>query len=152
MNMSASILREIVARAFNVKATSVILSGEVSPCQKWQNDFFNGSMGENQTEFHIWGFNPKEGFVEISYIVGERSGSNYAHTSSVDEEGEELHTVDGVENFIFFIIYEEGYSHWEGSPSEDWNKWTLYKAPDFQEHWKKIEDEDIARWEQWLAN
>lgn len=152
MSMSASILREIVARTFNVKATNVILSGEISPSEKWQNSFFNGSMGKDENNFRIWGFNPKEGFIEISHIVGKKSGSNYAHSSSIDEDGQELHTVENIGDHVFFVVNNEGFDHWEGSRQEDWNTWTLYKAPNFKEHWEKIKQEDIARWEQWIAN
>jgi hypothetical protein len=150
-NMSATILREIVAKTFNVKATDVKLSGEIAPDKTWQDSFWNGSMGSSKNEFCVHGYSPAKGFVNISHIVGEYSGSNYAYSNTVNKEGLPLYAVEGIAEFIFFVVQETGHHHWDGGRNEEWENITLFKAPDFQEKLKQITKEDLSRWEAWLA-
>ena len=149
-NMSESILRNLVASVFNIKATRVTLSGEIEATANWQNSYMDGSCGSNRDTYTIWGFNPQTGFVDISNIVGRNERSNYTHSNTINELGKELHTVENAESYIFFLINNNGYSHWSGSNQEEWDSWTLFKAPDFKNHWDKIEQEDIERWNNWL--
>jgi len=149
-NMSASILRNIVASVFNIKATNIILSGEVEPSMVWQDTYCDGSMGSDGKNYQVFGFNPKSGFEQLN-IVGTYQRSNYAHSGIIDEDGISLCNVENVTNYVFFLVIEEGHNRWSGSTQESWKHYTLYKAPDFKSHWAKIEANDLARWEQWLA-
>lgn len=148
--MSAQILRNLVASVFNIKATSVILSGEIAPDKSWQNSYKDGSCGSDEQNYKIWGFNPQKGFVELTECVGYRSSSNYAHSNSYDKEGKQLAEITNVEDYIFFLVNSNGYTAWSGSEHYDWNTWTLYKAPNFQSYWTAVEAADVQRWESWL--
>jgi hypothetical protein len=150
-NMSATILREIVAKTFNVKATKVKLSGEIAPDKSWKNSSWNGSMGSSKNEFQIHGYSPLKGFVGISHIVGEYSGSNYAYSTTTDKEGLPLYSVENITDFLFFVVQETGHDRWDGGKNEEWDTTTLFKAPNFQEKIEKITKEDVAKWEAWLA-
>jgi hypothetical protein len=149
-NMSAEILRNIVAATFKINAREVILSGEISPKTSFQNSFWNGSMGESSTTRALYGWCATQGFVCLNKYVGEYSGSNYAHSQRIDEPGAAIAEIEGVEKYIFFFIIETVYSNWEGSQYENYTKYTLYKAPNFQEHLEKIETADVNRWQNWL--
>jgi hypothetical protein len=149
-NMSAKILREIVARTFNVVATTIILSGEIEATKSFQNQYFDGSLGSNGNSIRLFGYNHRDGFVDLSQHVGLKSGSNYAHSSSTDVDGTRLCDIQNVDNYIFIVVIEEGYSCWEGSEQRRWNNCSIYKLPNFLENWEKEERTNIARWEQWI--
>lgn len=149
-NMSANILREIVSRTFNVNAKQVILSGELKHDESWKDVYFDGSMGSDEDIYKIYGYNHKDGFVDLSKYVGRKSGSNYAHSSSYDKDGARLCDIPEIDKYIFLVVRNIGYTAWEGSSHSEWNKTYLYKLPSFTEYWQKIENEDLKRWEKFL--
>jgi hypothetical protein len=151
-NMTANIVRNIVAASFKIDARKVILSGEINPETSFQDRSWNGSMGEDSHSYAIFGWCAEAGFVNLNSIVGTYSGSNYAHSQLVDEPGKAIYEIEGVEKYLFFFIIETVYSNWEGSQFKDYTQHTLYKAPNFQEYKEKIEAADVARWERWLAD
>lgn len=143
--MSASILREIVARTLNCKATSIILSGEISP----ETSFTGNTCWSSQTTEHfynLYGFSPKEGLVNLKQYVGNWHNANDGTQHGSD--GISICDIEDVEKYIFFVVIEDIRAY-----DERWSDYSirLYKAPDFKSHWAKIEANDIARWEQWLA-
>jgi hypothetical protein len=149
-NMSANILREIVSRTFNVNPKQVILSGELKHEESWKNNYHDGSMGSNEDVYKLYGYNHKDGFIDLSNHVGSKSASNYAHSDSYDRDGTKLCDIQGIEKYIFLVVRNEGHDHWSGSMQEDWDKTYLYKLPSFTEYWQKIETEDLKRWEKFL--
>lgn len=149
--IAASILRNIVAQFAGVNARQIKLEGEISPEFSCQNRTMDGSLGSGEDSFKLWGWSAETGFVQIDEVVGIYDDSNYAHYSKTDTPGKTLHTIPGVDKYIFFILNQSGYSKWSGSENREWNNWTLYKAPNFQQIWGKVEENDVARWEQFLT-
>ena len=154
-NMSAQILRNLVSSVFNVKATNVVLSGEISPTYVPQlNNGHSWWTGGEEERHHVWGFSPRRGFVPL--CVGRERFSDalkreYTFSQNgetVHEEGMQLCDLHNVEEFIFFVINKEGKDY--GDNGEEYNGWELYKAPDFKSHWEEIEAADVTRWESWL--
>jgi hypothetical protein len=146
MNMSASILRNIVSSVFNIKPTSVILSDEIAPDKKWESN----SCWSSQTtckSYEVWGFKPQNGFVSLSEeIVGHYY--NHSDGSASIKKATKLCDLQGVEEYLFFLMHEDIRAYDENKNEDNW---VLYKAPNFKEHWAKIETKDIKRWEKWLA-
>ena len=142
--MSASILRNLVASVFNVKATSVVLSGEISP--HWKGHYTSGVSYMDYTIdgiVKIWGFDPKKGFKEIEGVIKHTQMFNGNHDSHFFD-AEALHTkVSGSE--VFFVT-----EHFTDTIGSEGSSYTLYKAPDFKSHWAAIKATDVARWEEWL--
>lgn len=149
-NMSAEIIRSIVAATFKINAREVKLSGEISSDTSFQDESWNGSLGENHTKRSLFGWCPTKGFVNLNEYVGEYSGSNYAHSQTIDEAGTPIFQIPSIETFVFFFLIEEVYSNWEGSQYENYTNYTLFKAPNFKEHLDKIETADVQRWQEWL--
>ena len=150
-NIAVSVLRNIVSSVFSVKPQEVwLMENTIAPNWKGQDLNSSGGMWDEKNTCKIWGFHPQTGFVELPLYMGydyrgDWEPSNY-------NEGHELHSVEGVEKYIFFLVNNKGnYSCPSNGVHESWDKWELYKAPNFQKYWSKIEQEDVARWEQWVA-
>lgn len=145
-NMSANILREIVSRTFNVRPTTIKLSGVIDPEYKcYKNTCWSTQTTEHDS--HLWGFHEKEGFVELTDIIRD-GGHNYGDGSWADcSTGNSLCHIENVDRFIFFVVNETARAY---DDRQSFNNWFVFKAPNFQEHLKKVEEADIARWEQWL--
>lgn len=144
-NMSASILRNVVASVFKIRPESVILSGEIEPTRSFTGHNCWSSQSDTWS-FKLWGFNPRKGFVDLNDYVGcsrnSTSGENYG------DEGTPLHLIPGIEEFVFFLVNEDFTS---GNGTDyDCFTWTLYKAPDFKKKWAEIEEEDVKRWNDWI--
>ena len=144
-NMSAKILREIVARSLNVKATSIVLSGEINP----ETSLTGNTCWSSQTTEHhyqLFGFNPQQGLVNLNQYVGNQN--NASDGTQHGTEGTSICNIKDVEQYIFFIIIEDIRAY-----DERWSDYSikLFKAPDFKSHWASIEEQDLARWEQWLS-
>ena len=137
--IAASILRNIVAQFAGVNARQIKLEGEISPNFEIQNTYKDGSMGYSKEVFKVFGWSPETGFVQITECIGEDSSSNYAHSNSIDKNGLFLHECPNVDKYLFFVINNEGCNRWEGSLQTEWDTWTLYKAPNFQQVWDKVE-------------
>lgn len=140
-NMSASILRNLVASVFGVNAKKVHLSGEISPEESFIS-YTGHSWAHGWNVYKVWGFDPHTGFVQLN--VPSYFSDN---GTSIGDDPMTIAEMAKNNEFIFFIV---NHDHEDQNYQGD-NSWTLYKAPDFREYWKKIEEEDIARWEQWLA-
>jgi len=141
--MSATILRNLVSSVFNIKATKVVLSGEISHKYSIHNHVGQAYMDyEDFTQ--LFGFNPKDGFKELTNefaTVTSYSNGNH-HQDTVD--GCPLLEVDGIEQYLFFVEISEriGISAYRDI--------TLFGAADFKTKIASIEAADLARWEQWL--
>jgi hypothetical protein len=146
-NMSASILREIVAKVFEIQATKVKLSGEISPT--WKGSSTTGVSYtdiSDSGDFNIHGFNPVLGFQKIDGVIENTHFSRGNHEKE-HSDACNLSEIEGIEDYIFFLVISGDNSDLPHSL-----EYTLYKAPNFREHWTKLTKEDIARWEQWLQS
>lgn len=148
-NMSASILRNLVASVFNIKATSVKLSGVLPETFCVSEDNSSGSLYSCNSNVSVHAFSPTEGFVEVQG-TNDYSSQN-ANGSWNNEYGVSFKDCSQHETAIFFVVREQSSGWQEGREDWDNNITTIYKAPDFKSHWAKIEAQDIARWEAWLA-
>lgn len=146
---TASMVRNIICSCFKINPRQVKLEGEISPNTRFENVFHDGSLGSNYEKVRLWGFDSIIGIKDLSDYVGEVRGSNYAHSESVHEDGALLHEIPG--NFSFFIVNREGEDNWEGNEYRSWNKWSIFKAPNFQQHRQQLEKADLKRWEDWYA-
>jgi len=149
-NMSANILRSIVASTFNVKATNVVLSGEINPETSYQNSDTSGSLGSYEDNYQLFGFNPEEGFVELSEYIGDEHRSNYNHDREWSTPGTPLYDIPNIDRYIFLVVINTGHNRWQGSTDAEWDNTTLYKLPNFKEYWENIEEKDLNRWKEWL--
>lgn len=143
--MAAQTLRNIFSGAFNVPARKIHLASEpISP--EWVGELSEGmsySDASYEGDLAIWSFNPKDGIKEVFGCIA----STWYYNGNHDQDytpGSPLHEcVNGGE--MFFIIKS-------GSDASDGGEYyTLYKSPDFAEHWAKLEAEDVERWAQWLS-
>jgi len=153
MKKASNILRELVARVFEVEAQKVILSGELDLMTSWKTSFFNGSCGEEKEDIKVFGFDPESGFKSLNDFVGHSYGSNYAHTEPTNQEGVPFIEIPENEKFLFVVVIEKGHSEWEGSSSEKWNTTRLFSIDreKLQELKKELEKSDEERWEMWLT-
>ena len=144
-NMSASILRNVVASVFKIRPESVILSGEIEPTRSFTG---HGCWSDRSDTYcyNVWGFNPQKGFVDLDEYVGF-----YYNNTSGEAEGEAgvpLMHIPGVDEFVFFLV---NYNLDSGNGDDyDCFTWTLYKAPDFKKKWAEIEEDDVKRWNDWI--
>lgn len=145
--MSAQILRQFVSKFFNIRPQIVKLSGEISP-----KTILTGntcwSDRSDETRYQLWGFDAQQGFIDLNQYVGNWSNGEDGRQTGSD--GTPLHEIPNVDTYLFFIINEE-YSSGNGNDN-DYDEWTLQKAPDFQQYWDKINQEDIERWSNWLSD
>jgi hypothetical protein len=146
-NMSASILRNLVSSVFNVKATEVVLSGEISPYWTGYAGKTRGGMWNASDNTAIWGFCPRSGFVLLD-IIGDLVQSDQ-DAPVYQENAIPLCDVQNVSDYIFFVVHQQG-SYSDNQRSEEYNSWTLYKAPNFRAYMESLENADIARWESWV--
>ena len=140
-NMSANILRNLVSSVFNVKATKVRLSGDISP--EYKGYSVDACIAGYSTTEKVWAFNAQKGFRQLNCVANTQyyngGCDSYFHDAPV--LGECL-----VEGDIFVLIFSDS-----DSPNYDDNtSWNLFKAPDFQEWRKNVEAQDLTRWESWL--
>tara|TARA_S200002703_G_C3629494_1_gene193322 strand:+ start:112 stop:555 length:444 start_codon:yes stop_codon:yes gene_type:complete len=142
-NMSAKIIRNLVSSVFNVKAQNVILSGEIKPDYSITNNE-NVAYTDSEQSKSLFGFSPKKGFTKISEVVTTVTYFNGNHNHST-ELGCVLSEVKGIDEYLFFVEKSSGYT-----PDGNYENYTIFSAPNFKEYWFKIEQQDIARWEQWL--
>ncbi len=158
-NMSATILRSIVASVFKVNPNSVQLSGELSPEFIPQNDRGHSWWdGASKIQHNVWGFSPETGFVCIAgnTVNGIKESTDklkreYKYSQNGDvyhKDGEPLHSHPDATKFAFFIINSDGKSY--GEPGEYYSDWTLYKAPNFKTFMESGEASDINRWSAWV--
>jgi hypothetical protein len=158
-NMSARILRNIVSSVFQVKPQQIILSGEIAYDFVAQHDcghsWWSGASTHNDS---VYAFDPKIGFVCIAgENLAEVKDSEYkllrdysfSKNGEMDtSEGEPLEDHPQILEFCFFLVHSYG-KHY-GENGESFNEWKLYSSPNFREIWKKVDEEDIERWENWL--
>jgi hypothetical protein len=149
MNMSASILRNIVSSVFGVKPQNVILSGTIEPETTWHFDS-GVSYVKGHDDAKVYGFSAKRGFEELTEkVVGYTHYYNGNHDHDQDTTCAKMNLAEASKekDYIFYVVNTFGASSFDG---EEYNDFTLYKAPDFAAHWAAIEKEDAKRWEEWL--
>lgn len=149
-NMSAEILRNIVSSVFKVKPQSVRLSGMLPEDFYMEENNASGSAFRYNSEFSLFGFDPKKGFVELS--PNSKGSSQNGNGTWNTERAWDIKTFlpSEVEDFVFFLLYQKESGWRERGQSWDHEIVTLYKAPDFHKRWKGLEEADIARWEAWI--
>lgn len=152
--MSATILRTIIGKRFEVAPSKIVLSGEINTDHSWVNSSHGGSMGSEANSYDIYGFKVNEDkmfdFIDLSEFVGHDYKSNYAHSESFYDEGILLHEIPNIDNFIFIVEVNQGHRKWSGQRQEEWDSITLFKCPDFKEKWAEVEANDLLRWKNWL--
>lgn len=93
---------------------------------------WDGSMGSSETNYKI-DFVLEDGSILSDIRIGDRTGSNYAHTSQTDNPGETIaEYIDrkGIADKLkFVVVYESGHSHWGQSTDGDDDNCTIYKLP-----------------------
>lgn len=150
-NMSASILREIVASTLNVKATEVKLSGEMPLNAVYDGCSTGGELYSDSNVVTAFSFSPKEGLREVPAIITHRQTASNANGTWENSYGYTAEYLAEVcPDALFFVIKEEN-DYWDCNGRDEYSlTHTIYKAPDFREHWSKVEEEDIRRWSSWL--
>ena len=147
-NMSAQILRSLVSSVFNVKAIEVHLSGEISPNWTAYAGSTRGGMWDSEEDNAIWGFNPKTGFKLLNIIgdlVQDEPDSPVYQKNAIP-----LCEVEGVQDFIFFVVHNK-FTYCDNQRMENYDNWSLYKAPNFSSYITSVEEADIQRWESWIS-
>ena len=147
MNMSASILRNLVAEVFKVSATNVILSGVMPQHFELEEDHSSGSMYVCDINHKVYAFEPVKGFIELQ---GDMSGSSSnANGSWNNEKRTSFAHCSEYTDSLFFVVLEDSRVRQEDCYSEEYTV-RLFKAPDFKTILASIEEADIDRWKQWL--
>lgn len=151
-NMSAEIIREIVASTLKIKATQVILSGVLPENFCIEAVSTSGNLYTNSNDNCVWAFNPQQGLVRLQQVCISENAASNANGTWENSYGYTFCTLaEQAPDAIFFIVMESSdYSDCNGRDEHSLT-YTLFKAPDFKEYWAKVEKKDIARWEQWLA-
>lgn len=100
--------------------------------QSFQDFEWNGSNGNSYDYYSADFVLENEQVLENAVKVGKKSGSNYAHSETIDIDGETIaETIDrlDVANKLKYIaIYNNGYSNWD--EKKEWHRLTIYKLPD----------------------
>jgi hypothetical protein len=132
-NMSAEILRNIVAFCFNTEAKKVILSGTMPARYSVQACSVSGDLYRDWEELSVWGYDPQKGFLQIPSILieenakqnGDRSWENaYGYTAQYLREQ--------MPEAIFFVQHfklDKWIDHQSGREVEKCEKWTVYSPP-----------------------
>jgi hypothetical protein len=149
-NMSAQIVREIVANSLKIKATDVILSGELPAKFNVRSYSSGGNLYSDCVESKVWAFDPNDGLIQIASETEHQAAQNANGTWN---DGSQIYyglIAEQAPNALFYVVMEHReYSDCNGR-NENSTKYTLYKAPNFKSYWAAIETKDLARWEQWL--
>lgn len=150
-NMSAQILRNLVSSVFNVKATEVVLSGEIASDSTWYQGNTRGGMWNNDRTVKVWGFNPHSGFCHITDCVGDEIQScNDAPVYF--ENATPLAFCEKAHDSIFFVVNIRNNYYDSNGRDDNEDSWTLYKAPDFGAYLASVEKQDLERWESWVKS
>lgn len=143
-NMSASILRSIVASVFKINPASVILSGEIAADASFTGNTCWSSQ-TTETSYSLWGFSPTNGLADLSQYCGN-SRNRQDGTRDITE-ATRLCDIPEVSAFVFFVVNDETRCYDE---SHSLNEWTIYKAPNFKEYFATGTEADTQRWSNWI--
>lgn len=147
-NSAAAILRLLVAGSFEIPATEIKLSGEISADYDLnKGDEYTSSCGRRCDLYELFGFHPTKGFVQIQTLNSSSTGSG----QKTEYLPKPLYQIPEVDKYIFFVEqnhFNEG--SWNGAVDEF--TYTVYKAPDFKKKVQQITNEDIIRWENWMED
>lgn len=150
-NMSARIVREIVASSLKIKATNVILSGILPENFIVEAVSTSGNLYNDSNDNCVWAFNPQQGLVRLQQGCISESAASNADGSWENSYGYKFSDLaEQAPEAIFFVVMESrDYSDCNGYNVHDCS-YTLYKAPNFSAYMESIEQTDVNRWEQWL--
>lgn len=141
-NMTAQLVRNLVASKLNCDPCNVILSGEISPdyeASSSKHTSFDCDW-EHSTKLYAWFPNEFKEIPEVisKYVTNGHTQDDY-RTESVP-----LYKVEGMDRVILFV---EEYT----AARIDWNREIrVYKPADFAGKLAQVTEEDITRWENWL--
>ncbi len=106
----------------------------------------------------MYAFNPKKGFICIAgdnlADVAEseyKLQRDYCYSINGEittSEGQPLEDHPEVLDFCFFLVHS--YGKYYGENGDNFSEFKLFSSPNFRESWKKVDEEDIERWENWL--
>ena len=160
-NIAVSVLRNIVSSIFKIRAQEVHLSNDImSPdyiaCNDRGHSWWSGASDCMQT---LYGFSPELGFIRltdgytdiVTKVSDRLLARDYAYSyngEQSNEQGEPLYLHPQASEFVFFLVRTNSKEYGDNGNREIY--FTLYKAPNFAEHLTKLEEVDVARWEQWI--
>lgn len=141
-NMSATLLRKIIASKLGCDPTQVILSGEIKPdyiATTSKHTSFDCSWEHETTLYAMYkgSFEVVEGVHDIKRTNGHETNHEY---------GIPLYKIEKAHEAILFVEVS-------AQASNDWiQEIRVYKPADFAGKLAQVTQEDIARWENWLTN
>jgi hypothetical protein len=142
--MSANILRNIVSSVLSVDSREIILSGE-APDNLFLPNWGQFDYDCRFEESKLYYFNPSTGLKEYkleksSVYDGGTSLREIAHSKELQDS-------------LFIVVKYSSCTQMQNPKEHDFDYGTrLYKSPNFKEINTKYEDEEIARWEQWIQS
>jgi hypothetical protein len=152
-SIAVSILRNIVTSVFKVSPREVqLMEHSIDPEYQGCDSYLYGGMWDDKSTDTLYGFSPETGFVTIPEVIFSQWNSQDGPSQDDKDQHLKLYEVNGVDKYVFFLVYNE--SEYDCPSNSQHNKvstWKLYKSPNFQSYWDKIEKEDLTRWEQWLG-
>ena len=98
----------------------------------YEDYYWDGSLGSSKEEYVVDFILENGEVLENAVKIGEHSGSNYAHSQEIYCKGETIaEAIDrlGIASQLKYVaVYSKGYHNWSGSPLENINNLTIYKA------------------------
>ena len=150
-NMSAQIVRQIVGSILEIDTRKVHLSGILPESFEVEAVSTSGMGYSDNQDNCVWAFCPKQGLVKLNAIcIREMASSNANGTweSSYGYTYEEL-ALQAPEAIFFVVMESRDYS--DDFRDESSLNYTLYKSADFKEYWAKVDEQEIARWQEWIV-
>jgi len=139
-NMTAQLVRNLVASKLNCNPCDVILSGEINPSYlaiTKKHTSFDCSWECETTLYAMY----KDSFEKVSEV--DNTYSTNGHESS-STKGIPLFEVAKAQEAIFFVeVSKEAMNGWD-------EEVRVYKPADFAGKLAQVTADDITRWENWL--
>lgn len=142
-------MRNIVSSILDIDARKVELSGTIDPETSWGEDGGHSWWdGAAEDYFTVYGFNPKDGLVALDIQMSYAYSQNGEPQPEGESETLSEFMARDTREFIFFVVDHTGKNY--GESGERFRQVTVFKAPDFQAYWNRVNNEDVARWSKWL--
>lgn len=139
--IAASILRNIISSTLSINPRHISLGGEISP-----NWIGASSLGMSYMDYSDKGdlsvraWHPTRGFADITEKSVDQNQFSHGNHDQTMYEGSPLHEVVRGDE-LFFLI---------GNGEDNNLRYTLFKAPNFEEHFSNLETADVQRWTNWI--
>lgn len=142
--MSASIVRNIVASVIGCDSRIIKLSGTAPDNLYFPNwgGFCYDSRYESTKLFY---FSPLSGLKEFEL----QDSNEYDGGVSLKELSNSIE----LQKSLFLVVIRNSCNQMQNPQNHDYEySCTIYKSPNFKEIYEKYEEEEIARWEQWIQS